>query len=313
MVNWVQDERVDLQKWYEAPAEAAYVFPASDYSGEVLARLHGDEAGVRGIPLPWPSARRKWALRSHELTVWAGMNNSGKSAITGMVALDLAAQGQKSCIASLEMKPATTLYRMTRQALGTNTPMRERVTAFHHATDGVLWLFDRVGTIHWQRICGLGRYVAQELGVQHLWIDSLMKLGIPADDRAQQAQAVNELTALAHDTGLHVHLVHHTRKKESADAVTDETDVKGAGEIMDMADNGVLIWRNRKKEREAEKDDPDRSILYQPDIQLRLAKQRDGEWDGKIGLYYHSQSLQAVENLNDVKDYLDDFTGDPIP
>lgn len=314
MVNWVEDRNIDLQSWYDAPADAAYVFPASHYSDEVLSRLRGDEeTGVQGTPLPWPSAHRKWAFRSHELTIWAGMNNSGKSAITGMLALDMAARGEKSCIASLEMKPAATLYRMTRQALGDNVPMRERVTAFHHGTDGLIWLFDRVGSVHWQRICGLGRYVAQQHGVKHLWVDSLMKLGIPPDDYAQQKQCVNELHALAHDTGLHVHLVHHVRKGNSADDVPDEAGVKGAGEIADLADNIVLVWRNRKKEREAEKDDPDRKILYQPDLQVRLAKQRNGDWDGKIGLYYHSQSMQAVENLHDVKDYLPYFTDDPIP
>lgn len=245
---------------------------------------------------------------SHMYLCTRSMIPTHNSLITGHVALDLAARGQKVCIASMEMLPATTLYRMTRQALGERAPMRERITAFHGATDGLIWLFDHRGTIQWQKMVALGRYCATALKVQHLFIDSLMKLGIGTDDYDGQKRAVNELCAMAHDTGLHVHLIHHARKSGSEDHPLDKFSVKGAGEIMDLADNGVLVWRNKPKEREAEKMDPDRTILEQADLMLDLCKQRDGEYEGRFKLWFHPNSMQFLEEQGPPTDYLNRFT-----
>lgn len=308
MVNWVEDTAVDLDRWYETPAEAAYVRPASSWSQDVINRIEWEQDAVYGTRLPWHKALGRWAIRPAELTIWAGINGHGKSLITGQVALEMCAQGEKVGIASLEMRPATTLYRLTRQALGEASPMRERVSALHHATDGLLWIYDQMGTVQWQRIVALGRYMRSELGIQHLFIDSLLKLGIGPDDYGGQKKATDELIALARDTGLHIHLVHHARKGSAEDHPIDKFSIKGAGEIVDMCDNAVIMWRNKRKEKDARKDFPDQDIQKQPDLLLDVCKQRDGEWEGHIGLFFHATSMQFTERVGPPYEYLERLT-----
>ena len=307
MANHIHESDLDLREWYAGMDDEARLMMPSFLSDSVVERFRSGENQSYGTPLPWQKVRGKWALRPGELTIWAGINGHGKSQVTGQVALDLAAQGERCCIASMEMQPATTLYRMTRQALGNYQPTKERIEWFHDATDGIVWLLDHRGTLEWQKAIGLGRYVHETAGVKHLFIDSLMKLGIATDDYNAQKQCVNELCAMAHDTGLHVHLVHHARKSGGEDHPLDKFSVKGAGEIMDLADNGVLVWRNKRKEREAREMSPDEKIMKQGDVLLDVCKQRDGEWEGKLPLFYNAHAMQFVEDVGPPIDYLNRF------
>jgi twinkle protein len=54
------------------------------------------------------------------VTLYSGSNGGGKSLVTGQVAMGLIKQKQRVCIASFEMKPKRTLYRMLRQFAGEN-------------------------------------------------------------------------------------------------------------------------------------------------------------------------------------------------
>lgn len=304
MANYI-DSSVDLDEWYLPEEEQDKILMPSWLTKDVLERFSTQEVGVYGTALPWEKTRDRWALRPGELTIWAGINGHGKSLVTGQVALDLVSKGEGVCIASMEMRPSTTLYRMTRQALGQENYTREKATAVHEATDLLLWFYDHRGTVSWQTMIGLGRYVAKKFKVQHLFIDSLMKLGIATDDYNAQKQAVNELCALAHDTGLHIHLIHHARKSGGEDHPLDKFSIKGAGEIVDLADNGVLVWRNKAKERENEQQFPDPDVMKKADVVLDLCKQRDGEWEGRVGLYYHPKSMQFLNEPGPPVNYLE--------
>ena len=144
---------------------------------------------------------------------------SGKSLITGQVALGLIKQRQRVCIASFEMKPKRTLYRMLRQFSGENIEhprymdkatyvgrLLERFTGYSNER---LWLYDQQGTTSSQQVIAMARYCAVELGVQHVFIDSLMKCVAGEDDYNAQKYFVDELTAVARDHQIHVHLIHH--------------------------------------------------------------------------------------------------------
>ena len=300
------EHEVDLEAWYNQTDEHTDKLRGpGTYTPAVMERLHGEGQQAVGTPLPWQKARGLWALRPGEVTVWAGINGHGKSQATGQVALDLACRGERVCVASMEMMPETTVYRMTRQALGNYPPMQERVAGIHTELSGQLWIYDHRGTIEWQKMIGLGRCITSwKRPIHHLFIDSLMKLGIDTDDYNAQKRCVNELCALAHDTGLHIHLIHHARKSGGEDHPLDKFSVKGAGEIMDLADNGVLVWRNKKKEREAEKAAPDPEVNREPDALMEVCKQRDGEWEGRLKLWFHQQSMQFIDRPGPPVDYV---------
>jgi twinkle protein len=129
--------------------------------------------------------------------------------------------------------------------------------------------------------------VRKELGLDHLVIDSLMKCGIGVEDLTGQKDFVDGLCAIARDTGLHIHLVVHMRKGENEKTAPGKFDVKGAGEITDLVDNLVIVWKNGRKT-----DDP---TSTDPDAYVRVAKQRHHSWEGSFAFWFDKGSQQFKE------------------
>ena len=295
---------LDLDYWFNKHPEAREVRPAYAYAEVVKDFFHGEKAD-RGALLPWSKTHQNIKLRPGEVSIWAGVNGHGKSMVLNHVILDVLTQGERACIASFEMKPERTMGRMSRQAVGVNQPSPQAIDDFHEWTDGKLWLYDKQGTAKPKEILAVLRYCSYGLmhrgtkaPITHFVIDSLMKCGIGEDDYNGQKAFVDELCAHARDSGMHIHLVAHSRKTESERKVVDKFDVKGSGSITDQVDNVFTVWRNKRKEDEAQKQgNQDAEILKEPDCLLICSKQRNGEWEGKIGLFFHKASLQytAIE------------------
>ena len=107
----------DLEQAYEAlQAQGNKIADASEFTDDAC--MIADDLLV-GDQLTFLADKRSYIeFRKGELTVVAGASGHGKSALMGQIALDLASQGRKVCILSLEMPPARTLYRMGRQQEG---------------------------------------------------------------------------------------------------------------------------------------------------------------------------------------------------
>jgi twinkle protein len=257
--------------------------------------------------MPWTKTHAGFQFRSGEVTLYAGGNGGGKSMITGQIAMGLIKQGQRVMIASFEMKPKRTLFRMLRQFAGENidfpryvdkarylTNLITRMRTFAHAN---LWLYDQQGTVTSQQVIAVSRYSAVELGVQHIFIDSLMKCVSGEDDYNAQKMFVDELTSLARDHNVHVHLIHHIRKLASEEVKPNKNDIKGSGSISDQVDNVLMVWRNKKKEHDAQNGNIDNMI---PDAYLMCEKQRNGEAEDWYSLWYLKESQQFVENHDSI-------------
>ncbi|MHB1938971.1 MAG: DnaB-like helicase C-terminal domain-containing protein [Acidobacteriaceae bacterium] len=283
------DDTLDFSEYEKAPPESARVKPASTYLRDVLARFDGLE--LEGATLPWSKTHPNIRLRHGEVSIWNGVNGHGKSLMLNQVCAGLIHQGEQVCIASMEMKPAATMMRLCRQVSGNNRPTEELIRAIHAWTDGALWLYDQQGTVRSDRLIAVARYCREKLNVRHFVIDSLMKCGIAGDDYGRQKQFVDELCAHAKDTGQHIHLVTHSRKGATENASPDKFDVAGSADITNQADNVFTVWRNKKKEDALREGLPDDGS---PDCILLCSKQRHGEWEGRVSLYFHPASLQYV-------------------
>lgn len=277
----------------------ADVRPASEFFAKVKDRFHGEAQAVTGCMTPWPNLGDNLRFRSGEVSLWAGVNGHGKSGVLGQASLGFMAQGERVAVASMEMPPETTLDRMARQAAGQHTPAMEYLDALESWTDGRLWIYNHVGTVQRDRMIAVSRYCSRELGVNHIVIDSLMKCGIAPDDYAGQKAFVDGLCSLARDTGLHIHLVHHIRKGEKETNAPDKFDIKGAGEIVDLVDNAIIVHRNKRKEEALASDlKPGEREKYeaQSDTLLICAKQRHFTWEGKLKLWFDKESLQFTDD-----------------
>lgn len=286
-------DTVDFSAYMDDTDHAHKVRPAASFVDDVVAHFH-DPRGPIGQKLPWPKTHGLIRFRPGEVTLWSGFNGSGKSLVLGQVCLGLVAQKQVVCIASMEMKPATTLARICRQAYGDAVPDVEFIREFHSITNRRLWLYDQQGSVKVDKMLAVVRYCADQIKVGHVVIDSLMKCGLPEDDYNAQKAFIDGLTVAARDYGVHIHLVAHSRKGRDEFAPPGKMDVKGTGAITDQVDNVITVWRNKAKERDLEDGKHDRS--REPDALLICDKQRNGEWEGKVQLWFHPVSTQFVES-----------------
>ena len=283
------DNSIDFDSYANRAPMGADIKSALTYHDAVVDEFYGEKA-THGALFPWRYL--DWfRFRSHEVTVWSGYNGHGKSLMLGQVMLSIMNQGFKACIASMEMTPSSTLARMARQATRCYMPTKDQLQTFNDWTDGRLWLFDQVGSVSWQRMVGVIRYSVEEIGIDHFVVDSLMKCGIAPDDYNTESAFLEELTAIAKGTGVHIHLVHHGRKPQNENTRMSKYDIRGTGQTTDKADNVMLVSRNKKKERERMYDDPDPEVMRQPDAWLTIDKQRHGTGEeGDFRLFYHKEA-----------------------
>ena len=266
---------------------------AREYQNELIDYFNGNLQEESGKTLPWSNTSDKVRQRPSELSIWTGINGHGKSQLLGYNMIGLIDQGEKVCIFSGEMKPRRTLERMVRQILGTANPTDQGVRQAFDFLDGNLWLFDVTGTAKANRLLEVFAYARKRYGITHFVIDSLMKCGFVEDDYNAQKQFVDKLCDFKNEHNIHIHLVAHPRKSENEKTAAGKMDVRGSGALTDLADNVYSVWRNKIKE---EKVNDGEEVGDTPDAILYCNKQRNGEWEGKIALWFNKESLQYYDN-----------------
>ena len=296
VVPIITPDTFDFRAYMAESEPKAKILNAETWRESLLASIRGG-GQVTGARLPWAKTHDNLRFRGGEVTLWQGINGHGKSQLLGQACLWFAAQGERVCVASFEMKPVSTLARMLRQFAMNDHPSEQAVNQMMDWAKGRFWLYDQLGAVKPEMIYAVIRYCADQLKIKHIVIDSLMKCVRGEDDYNGQKDFVDMLTGLARDLDVHIHLVHHVRKGENEDKVPGKFDGKGSGAISDQVDQVLTVWRNKKKERTVEKlrragHPVDEDTKAFPDAMLICDKNRHGEWEGTTALWYHPQSLQ---------------------
>lgn len=270
--------------------ESAYVVPVSGFEQD-FTKFAEEGKKMSGAALPWDRTHEYIRFNPGQLTVWAGENGSGKSVLLGQVVQNF---GGRFLVASLEMRPVETLYRMACQHFGRKIDGLG-AKSYCDEMDGRLWVYDQLDSVEWERIIVLIHY-ARELGCSDIILDSLVKCGLSRDDYAIQAKFVDKLQWAAKATGIHIHLVAHTRKPSQGEKPSKYS-IRGAAEISDLADTVFILRRNYRKEEEAEKPfaNQDQEVLRQPDAFLRLDKNRHYGELRTWGLQFNPESMNFTD------------------
>ena len=279
--------------------------PANTFTQQVIEEFYPPEGSPIGYAPPWEKSKGKLVFRPDEISVWTGINGHGKSQFLGQVILSAMQQGAKVCIASLEIKPKRLLMRLTRQAGALEQPSPEYIEAIHDWYGDKLWLFDLVGTAKSQRLLEVFRYARQRYGVDVFVIDSFMKLDIAEDDYKAQKTFMEQLCDFKNQYNCHVHIVIHPRKGANEATPPGKLDNRGTGALSDLADNCFTVWRNKDKEALRQKQNmgvglnsKELSQLDSSDCLWCCDKQRNGDWEGKFGFWFHPGTLQYLPTAN---------------
>ncbi len=274
---------------------------AKEFTEQVIEEFFPPADVYIGYEAPWSKTHGKISFRPDELSVWTGINGHGKSQFLGQIILHAIKQGARVCIASLEIKPKRLLMRLTRQASALAEPSKEYIRAIHEWYEDKLWLFDLVGTAKSRRLLEVFLYARQRYGIDVFVIDSLMKLDIAEDDYKAQKAFMELLCDFKNEHNCHVHIVIHPRKSANELQPPGKLDNKGTGAISDLADNCFTIWRNKEKEAFKQKQSSGIELtvtelkrLNESDCLWCCDKQRNGDWEGRFGFWFHGESLQYL-------------------
>jgi twinkle protein len=274
---------------------------AHEYLDDVIGIFYPSDTTQLGYYPPWDKAKNKIYFRLEELSVWTGINGHGKSQFLSYLLLSQMKQGARVCIASLELKPKRLLYRLTRQATGLAEPTEDYIAAVHEWYKDKLWLFDLVGTAKSERLLEVFLYARQRYGVDVFVIDSFMKLDIAEDDYKAQKAFMEKLCDFKNQYNCHIHIVVHPRKGADETSPPGKLDNKGTGAISDLADNCFTVWRNKNKEALFQAQASGVSLTADQQQKLQASdclwccdKQRNGDWEGKFGFWFHAGSLQYL-------------------
>ena len=303
------DDSIDFSVYLKETDNQTKVKKAKDYVEPLKERLRIKEK-TKVAYLPWPQTKDNFEFRPGEVTLWSGQNGHGKSLMTSQIALSVMGQDDKVCLASFEMKPITTMQRMARMWVGLNpfslefqvddgiAALDSLYDQFGEWTDNRLWLYDQMGTADADTVIGMVRYCAKELQINHVFVDNLAKCVKGEDDFNGQKRFVDELTSVARDYNIHIHLVHHLRKPANENAVPDKHDNKGSGAITDQVDNVMLVWRNKLKEDDVKQNGQYADLVNDPDHYLLCRKQRNfegsGEGEPTVKLWFLRDAQQYV-------------------
>lgn len=288
----------------------------SDFREEIMRALYPREGD--GIPLPWSKARDRLMWRASELIVVNGINGHGKSEWLGHCLVDIMtrefadeATGEfiesNVCIYSGELPPGRLLARMVRQVNGEKAwPKEGRAHDCVDWLDEHLLVFDLTGNAKTTRLLEVFEYAYRRYGVRFFAIDSLMKCGIGVDDYNGQKKFMEALCDFKNKFGVTVFLVTHSKKVADETEMSGKMDVKGDSSITDLPDTVLSVWRNKPKEAQVADAEqfgvqPSQEVREKPDAVVHCVKQRNGDWEGSLGLYFERFSHQY---LNDPEDDL---------
>lgn len=301
---------------------------ATDFQDQVERLFNGSNEPGQRITLPWAKTHQELSLEPGQLTIWSGYNGHGKSEMLLHVICHRMAQGERACIASMEVPPARLIARHVLPMITTTHEPSEpyRAAAFEWLEDR-LWLFGVTGVAKEDRLLECFEYARKRYGVTHFVIDSLLKVGLDEDDYNAQKRFVERLCDFKNSTGAHVHLVAHSRKRgeEGESYAPKKHDVRGAGAITDLADNVLAVYRNKPKEdalRENPADDEEiklkgkkhkaKEIHTWPDAYLHCYKQREDGGEPSFKLWFDRGSRQFLEYPNSKPKRYVPFAGAPV-
>ena len=223
----------------------------STFKADVWDLWHPTDSKHVGVPLPWAMP---FLVRPGEVTIWQGFTKHGKTTCLSHCLTHWAARHEhKALIASFEIPGANTIENILRQAsckrmCDTLEELERRLRWM----DEHFLIYDYVGDCRTPDVMEIFEYAARKYGIQHVVLDSLMKIvDVEGDDFSGQRALLNTLGKLADEFNLHVHLVAHSKKPDSKHPEVDHWpgiyDVMGSSYLVNLADNIVCVWRNKKK------------------------------------------------------------------
>ncbi|MGE5404086.1 MAG: DnaB-like helicase C-terminal domain-containing protein [Candidatus Saccharibacteria bacterium] len=254
-------------------------------------------------------------FRPGELTIWSGVNSSGKSTLLGQMLLEAIDQGQGVCAYSGELPDRVFRYWLELQAAGplnlegevnpavtgmVYRPRPEVIPVIRDWYRDKLFLYDAAEMDSRAGLLAAFASASREYGCRVFLLDNLTMTVSRLNARDQyraQRELILEMVNFARETPAHVHVVVHPRKTAGTARMT-KNDIGGSGDITNLADNVLVLARPTMKEL--------RRQVFAGDALLTVLKNRFGgrqDVDIYLGFDQTSRRFHPVGGRPENKQY----------
>ena len=222
-------------------------------------------------------------FRKGEVTIWSGINSSGKSTLLSQMLLEAIEQGTAVCAYSGELPDRIFRYWLELQAAGPENleavkggdrggmvyrANSESVGAMRKWYRDYLFLFDG-GEGANDNVIEAFVMAAEEYSCRVFLLDNLTMTVSRLNARDQyraQREMILEAVRFARETPAHIHIVVHPRKTPGT-VQLGKNDIGGSGDITNLADNVLVLARSGVREKES---------AFKGDARLTVLKNRFG-------------------------------------
>lgn len=271
---------------------------ASDLRHEIRDEIRDDNKNI-GVPTGFPGLNdflKGW--KPGQVTIWTGACGSGKTTILNQVCLNLVKHNQRSLVASLELKASRYLKWAVYQTAGRSKLTNAEIDLACDWWEGRLLVWDNPEQTDANELFGAFEYAAHRYGVQHFVIDSLMRINMSrSDEYRDQKDFITRVMAFAQKNNCHAHVVCHQRKQSNDMQMPDKNNISGTGNISNLADNAIAVWRVPFKAKQKDGGSPDTMLIVQ--------KNRDEGTEGIVDLWFDTDSKRFTSK-NQTVSFMDD-------
>lgn len=207
------------------------------------------------------------------MSIWTGINSSGKSTLLGQLLIEAVNQNFGVCAYSGELPAPVFRSWIELQMAGPKhleksyDEMKQDYT-FHVPVDiqkklrkwykNKFYIHDTFGTAEAGDLMDVFEYAAETLGCKVFMIDNLMTTSLRGRDYYRsQSQFIGRVVDFAHKFKVHVHIVAHPRKTRS---MVTKMDISGSGDITNRADNVFCVTRFKPGDDRGEFDGADTAL-----------------------------------------------------
>lgn len=256
-----------------------------------------------------------------QISVWSGLNGSGKSAFLNQQILEYVKQGYKVMLFSGELMDYSIkniLYRLvagekylTQSDNGTYYYLKDdriKQAIDEYIGDRLLVYNNKYGAKP-KEIIDTIKSAKKELGVQVVILDNLMTLNLKElnyNKYEAQSEFAKMIANLAKELQVHIHVVMHPTKTTG---YLRKNDISGSADLSNAVDNVFIIHRNNKDFRKSYMEfnpkvkESDEMFSYNTYIEV-CKNREEGVQDEILCFYFLAKTKQIVENKDTEIDYI---------
>ena len=259
-----------------------------------------------------------------QVSVWSGLNGSGKSTFLNQQVLEYIRQGYKVMLFSAELMDYSIKNSIYRLVAGQKylTPSEDRT--YYYLADNRIkqaiddYIGDKLLIYRNQcdkkpkEIMETIRYAKEKMGVQMVILDNLMTMDLKEyrqnNKYDAQSEFIKALTNFAKEIQVHIHIVMHPTKTTG---FLRKNDISGSADLSNAVDNIFIVHRNSNDFKRSYKEfNPrikDDDELFDCDTYVEICKNREeGIQDRLLCFYFLKITKQIVEEENTEIPYINE-------